>query len=136
VVDLLGNENGSFTGNVNFNLNPGLDWHIAGTGDFNGDGRDDILWRSDNGSVVDLLGNENGSFTGNVNFNLNPGLDWHIVGTSDFNGDGLDDILWRSDSGTVTDLLGQPNGAFAGNIANFNVSQSLDWHVQPEAALF
>jgi FG-GAP repeat protein len=24
-------------------------WHIAGTGDFDGNGRDDILWRNDNG---------------------------------------------------------------------------------------
>ncbi len=27
------------------------DWHIAGTGDFNGDGKSDILWRNDNGTV-------------------------------------------------------------------------------------
>jgi hypothetical protein len=27
------------------------DWHIAGTGDFNGDGKTDILWRNDNGNV-------------------------------------------------------------------------------------
>jgi hypothetical protein len=113
-----------------------IDCQIEGTGDFNGDGNDDILWRNDLGNVVDLLGNANGSFTGNVNFNLNPGLDWHIEGTGDFNGDGYDDILWRSDNGTVTDLLGQPNGAFVGNIANFSANPGLDWHVQPEHSLF
>ena len=26
-------------------------WHIAGTGDFNNDGKSDILWRADDGSV-------------------------------------------------------------------------------------
>ncbi len=117
-----------FVPDPNFSLNPGLDWHIAGTGDFNGDGLDDILWRSDNGTVVDLLGQSNGAFIGNVNFNLNPGLDWHIVGTGDFNGDGLDDILWRSDEGTVVDFLGQPNGAFVSN-GNFNLNPGPDWHV-------
>jgi hypothetical protein len=79
VVDLLGQANGSFTGNVNFNLNPGLDWHIVETGDFNGDGCDDILWRSDNGTVTDLLGQPNGSFIGNIaNLSVNPGTVWHV----------------------------------------------------------
>ena len=27
-------------------------WHIAATGDFNGDGKSDILWHNDNGSYV------------------------------------------------------------------------------------
>lgn len=117
-----------FASNANFNFNPGTDWHIAGTGDFNGDGRDDILWRNDSGTVVDLLGQANGSFISNANFNLNPGLDWHVVGTGDFNGDGRDDILWRSDNGTVVDLLGQANGSFVGNV-NLNLNPGLDWHV-------
>ena len=25
-------------------------WHVVGTGDYNGDGRDDVLWRRDDGS--------------------------------------------------------------------------------------
>src|SRR6266542_3776884 len=27
------------------------DWHIQGTGDFNGDGNSDVLWRHDSGQV-------------------------------------------------------------------------------------
>jgi hypothetical protein len=30
----------------------GNDWTIDGTGDFNGDGKTDILWRNTNGTVV------------------------------------------------------------------------------------
>jgi hypothetical protein len=100
-----------------FSINPGTDWHVEGTGDFNGDGFADVLWRNDAGTVVTFLGASNGSFVGNVNFNLNPGLDWHVEGTGDFNGDGRDDILWRSDNGTVVTLLG-------------NLNPGLDWHVE------
>jgi serralysin len=28
--------------------NPGPSWHIVGTGDYNGDGKSDILWQNDN----------------------------------------------------------------------------------------
>jgi FG-GAP repeat len=28
-----------------------ISWHIASTGDFDGNGRDDILWRNDNGAA-------------------------------------------------------------------------------------
>ena len=28
-------------------FNPGPSWHIKGTGDFNGDGKSDILWQND-----------------------------------------------------------------------------------------
>jgi hypothetical protein len=31
------------------------DWHVVGTGDFNGDGLTDILWRNDDGSITDWL---------------------------------------------------------------------------------
>jgi len=128
-IDFLSQSNGTFLDNRGvFNLNPGLDWHVLGTGDFNGDNRDDVLWRNDNGTVVTLLGAANGSFVGNVTFNLNPGLDWHVEGTGDFNGDGRDDILWRNDIGKVVTLLGHPNGSFVGNV-NFDLNPGLDWHV-------
>ena len=128
-IDFLSQANGTFLDNRNvFNMNPGLDWHVMGTGDFDGDGRDDILWRNDIGTVVTLLGAPNGSFVGNVTFNLNPGLDWHVEGTGDFNGDGRDDILWRNDIGNVVTLLGHPNGSFVGNV-NFALNPGLDWHI-------
>jgi hypothetical protein len=127
-TDWLGQTDGSFTDNsTNFDLNPGTDWHVVATGNFNGDGFDDVLWRSDSGTADDLLGATNGSFVGNPNFVLNPGADWHIVGTGDFNGDGLSDILWQSDSGTLNEFLGQSNGGFIGNILATNPGSA--WHV-------
>jgi hypothetical protein len=34
--------------------NPGPSWHVKGTGDFNNDGRADILLQNDSGEAVDL----------------------------------------------------------------------------------
>jgi len=131
VTDWLGQQNGGFAGNgTNFSTNISSNWHVAGTGDFNGDGKTDILWRADDGTVTDWLGQSNGTFAGNgANFSTNISSNWHIVGTGDFNGDGVDDILWRADDGTVTDWLGQPDGSFAGNGSVFNTNISSNWHV-------
>jgi hypothetical protein len=131
VSDWLGQANGGFVGNWdNFHNNPGTSWHVAGIGDFNGDGHDDVLWRDDNGTVTDWLGQANGGFSGNWNnFANNMTANWHVAGTGDFNGDGLDDVLWRDDNGTITDWLGQANGGFVGNWNNFAVNVPTSWHV-------
>ena len=36
------------------------EWQIAGIGDFNGDGQDDVLWRNADGLTVNWLGQANG----------------------------------------------------------------------------
>ena len=33
-------------------LAPGGDWHINSIGDFDGDGHDDLLWRTDTGALA------------------------------------------------------------------------------------
>lgn len=131
VTDWFGQANGSFVSNYgNFNSRPGNDWHIAGVADFNGDGRDDILWRNDSGEITDWLATPNGSFASNLG-NADHFLDnsWHVAATGDFNGDGRGDIVWRNDSGEVTNWVGQPDGSFLSNYGNFNSRPGLDWHV-------
>lgn len=131
ITDWLGRTNGGFAGNiVNANLALSNDWQVAGTGDFNGDGRDDLLLRNTNGTVTNWLAQANGSFVGNfANANLALTTDWQVAGVGDFNGDGRDDVLWRASNGTVTNWLAQGNGAFAGNFANANLALTTDWKV-------
>jgi hypothetical protein len=89
------NASTSFVANV-----PGT-WTIVGTGDFNGDGRSDILWRDTSGNVAiwEMNGttilNQATSFVGNVAGN------WSVFGNGDYNGDGKSDILWHDTSGNV-----------------------------------
>jgi hypothetical protein len=56
------------------------DWHIQECGDFNGDGKADILWRNDNGATY--LWNSNNSAPGAVSFTGQDlgvvSADWHI----------------------------------------------------------
>jgi hypothetical protein len=133
VTDWLGQAgSGGFVSNfASADANAGTDWHIAGTGDFNGDGRTDVLWRNDNGDVTDWLGQSSGGFVsnfGNAFYHIDSS--WHVAGTGDFNGDGRDDILWYNDSGRVTDWLGQAgSGGFVSNFASADANAGTDWHI-------
>jgi serralysin len=58
--------------------NPGNYWSIAGTGDFNGDGRTDILWRGQGAEVV--VWEMDGSQIIGGGSTPNPGSYWTIAG--------------------------------------------------------
>jgi hypothetical protein len=130
-TEWLGQANGSFTDNsANFWVNPGAGWQVAGTGDFNGDGVDDILWRHNSDAVTNWLGHSNGVFTDNAaNLWIDPGSQWHIAGSGDFNGDGRSDILWRHDSGVITNWLSTSTGGITDNAANLWINPGTQWHI-------
>ena len=131
----LGQANGGFTPNdANAFASAPTSWNIVGTGDFNGDGRDDILWRSTTGQLSNWLGQANGGFVGNdANAFTTVPTSWTVVAVGDYNGDGRDDILWRNTNGQLSDWLGNANGGFTANDANAATSVVTSWHVQPEA---
>ena len=120
------------TNDANAFSNVPTNWSVVGTGDFNGDGRDDILWRSGSGAFSDWLGTASGGFiTNDANAFRNVPTNWNVQATGDFNGDGRDDIAWRSDSGAFSNWLGQANGAFSTNDANAFSNVPTNWQIQP-----
>lgn len=102
-------------------------WGVAGTGDFNHDGKSDILWRGANGSVAMWL-MTGGVVTSGFTIGVVPTA-WSVVGVGDFNADGTSDILWRNSDGTAS--IWQMNGANPGAIlsaGNIGVASS-GWSV-------
>jgi len=94
----------SGSGVVGATYQVGLDWQVAGVGDFNGDGLSDVLWRNTNGAV-EIWNAQSGpsglSFMDTAPMGLSP--HWQVAGVGDFNGSGCDGILWRNvNSGDVT----------------------------------
>ncbi len=99
-------------------------WHELGVGDFNADGRTDVLLRHDNGQVVrwkmdgaQIVSNDAVGSLGN---------DWHAQGFADFTGDGKSDVLWRHDTGQVV-LWTMDDATIANNQSITNLG--LDWNI-------
>ena len=73
-------------------------WTMLGTGDFNGDGKDEILFR-----------NGTNFYTTDINSNFSSlggfGDGWDVRAIGDFSGDGKDDlVLFHKDTGSVVKL--------------------------------
>src|SRR5256885_2077037 len=85
-------------GSVNV-VDPTSGWQVQGIGDFDGDGRDDVLWRNlATGEDYIWLMNGWAIASGGL-ISTVADQDWQAKGTGDFDGDGKADILWRN---TVT----------------------------------
>ena len=78
------------------NASPDITWFVAGVGDFNNDGRSDILWRNSRTGANAIW--RSGDVATPQAVTAVTTLTWKIVGVGDFNGDGKDDILWRNAS--------------------------------------
>lgn len=77
-------------------------WRLVGTGSFNSDAHEDLLFQHKDGSLavwfMDGTQRTSAAFLDPVD----PGdEDWRVVGTGDFNNDGKTDILFQHDDGTL-----------------------------------
>ena len=88
-------------------------WTVVAVGDFNGDGKPDLVWQNpDQGVAVWYMGGSQGNTYLGSNF-LTPSVPgWNVVGTADFNGDGKPDLVWQNPSqGVLVWYMGGSQGA-------------------------
>ena len=99
-------------------------WTVAGIGDFDGDGKSDLLWRDGSGHVAIWEMDGAGFLRGDTVSVISP--DWSAAGTGDFDGDGRSDILWRNADGRVS--IWEMNGLLVRDAATI-YNPGAEWQV-------
>jgi len=97
-------------------------WHVVGTGDFNGNGKADILWRNASDRTLQIWTMDGGRVTGRQTVVAEGGTPehaappWHIVGVGDFTGNGKADILWHNASDRTMQIRAMDGARVSGRV--------------------
>ena len=109
-------------------LFPGAEWIPAGIGDLNGDGRDDIVWRSLSRAQTRIWMMDGFGIATSAVLPLMPSF-WAVAGVADFDGDGRDDLLWR-DEQTGQNRIWLMNGGSIRNRGTINLIRPESWQAR------
>ncbi|PYN24369.1 MAG: VCBS repeat-containing protein, partial [Candidatus Rokuibacteriota bacterium] len=101
----------------------------AKRGDFNGDGKADLLWRHAQSGEVQVWLMNGAAITASGSPFTVPDPNWKIVGVGDFDGDGKADLFWRRDGSGDTYVWFMNGLAIAGAAPSFALADT-NWKVE------
>ncbi|MCW3098268.1 MAG: hypothetical protein JWL77_3886 [Chthonomonadaceae bacterium] len=78
------------------NITPVAGWKVVGVGDFNGDGKSDLVFQNQTTNQVAIWFMNNYVYVGGVLMPFTPPTGWTVVGAGDFNADGFPDIAFQN----------------------------------------
>jgi hypothetical protein len=104
----------------------GTNWHVVGIGDFDGDGKADVLWR-DPTTGQNAMWLMNGTTKAVGVIIESAGTQWDVAGVGDFDGDGKADIIWRNHN-TGENSMWLMNGTTK-RMGTYIASAALHWKV-------
>jgi hypothetical protein len=114
--------------NMGVRTPPSTSASIVGSGDYNGDGNADILWRDSSTGFNWIYFMNGATIVDALGINIVPGMEWEIVGNGDYDGDGSSDVLWRNGA-TGQNWMYLMDGATIATSAGVNTVSDLDWEI-------
>ncbi|MBA2303532.1 MAG: VCBS repeat-containing protein [Acidobacteria bacterium] len=107
-------------------------WRIRAVGDLDGDGKADLLWQHENGTIAVWLMN---GFQVRQGTTLNPSrvqdTAWQLVAIADFDRDGRRDLLWHhQEDGRIAVWLMNGLNQISGTVTNPGQVSDVDWKIR------
>src|SRR5207249_2670648 len=104
-------------------------WTVAGIGDFDGDGKADILWRnsSTGQNYVYLMNGTAILAEGYLRTVVDPA--WQVKGVGDFDGDGKADIVWRNSTSGQNYLYPMDGTTIKPTEGSLRTIADLNWQI-------
>ena len=93
-----GVNNATITGGDYVLPNPFPGWKVVGVGDFNGDGKSDLVFQNRTTHQIVIWFMDGPVYQGGASLSYYPPAGWEVVGTGDFNGDGKSDLVFQNQS--------------------------------------
>ena len=129
-IALWGVQNGQVTSSVVL-ATVTSNFVVQGAGDFDGDGKVDILWRDTNSGALSIWFTNGTQVTSGASIGALPS-NWSVAQVGDYNGDGKSDILlidsagdlamWLMNGATVSSSVGVGNVGTTWQVQNFNAN--------------
>jgi hypothetical protein len=122
-------ESGHRQGVVNLPAATNLAWQLAAAGDFNEDGKTDLIWRNYATGDNALWTMDGATRTSVVISTQGYDVNWRLCGTGDFNKDGKPDLVWRNTS-TGANSIWILNGTTVMEMVSLPASTNLNWRLE------
>ena len=105
-------------------------WSVVAHGDFNGDGKADLVWRHNSDGLIEIQYLSGNTAVGGGIIENNPfDASWNVVGTGDFLGNGQADLVWQRASDGLVEIQYLNGNVAVGGGAIQNTSFGADWQV-------
>ena len=109
-----GANSATITGGAYVSPNPPAGWKVVGVGDFNGDGRSDLVFQNRTTRQIAIWFMKGPNYVGGVLLPYTPPEGLQVVGVGDLNGDGFPDIVFQNQSTGQIAVWFMNGSAYAG----------------------
>jgi len=91
-----GTNHATITGGDFIAVAPLAGWKVVGVGDFNGDGKSDLVFQNQGTNQISVWFMNGATYLGGTRLSSLPATGWKVVGSGDFNTDGFTDLVFQN----------------------------------------